>query len=72
MIDATTPGARDAICRVWAAPGPPDRPGGRSAGPSASWAQSVTDATSIDNGLIPRPRAASSRPETDVSVASII
>jgi hypothetical protein len=41
-------------------------------GPSASRAQSVTDATSIGNGLIPRPRAASSRPETDVLVASVI
>jgi hypothetical protein len=39
------------IWRVWAAP-------------SASRAQSVTDATGIGNGLIPRPRAASTRPET--------
>jgi alpha-ketoglutaric semialdehyde dehydrogenase len=66
------PRVRGAIWRFWAAPVPPDRPGGRSAGPSASRAQAVTDATSIGNGLIPRPRAASSRPETDVPVASTI
>jgi hypothetical protein len=72
MIAATIPSARDAIWRVWAAPGPADRPDGRSAEPSASRAQSVTDATSIGDGLIPRPRAASSRPETDVLAAAII
>jgi hypothetical protein len=72
MVDATIPGARDASWRVWAAPSPSDRPGGRSAGPSTSRAQAVTDATSIGNGLIPRPKAASSRPETDALVASTI
>ena len=41
-------------------------------GSSASRAQSVTDATSIGNGLIPRLRAASSLPETDAPVASTI
>ncbi len=59
--------------RVWAAPDRPDpawtAASGRS---SASHAQAVTDATSIGNDLIPRPRAASSRPEEDVPVASII
>ena len=67
MVDATIPRVRDAIWRVWAAPGPPDRPRGRSADPSASRAQAAADATSIGNGLTPRPRAASSRPETERS-----
>src|SRR6186997_2401245 len=72
MIDATTPRARRATWRVWVAPGPPDRPNGRSVVPYASRAQPVTDASCIGNGLIPRPRAASSHPETNVLVASII
>jgi hypothetical protein len=72
MVDAPTPRAQGVIWRVWAAPVPADRPGGRSAAPSASRAQAVTDATGIGNGLIPRPRAASSRPETDGIMASTI
>jgi len=72
MIDATISGARDAIWRVWAAPGQADRPGGRSARPSASRAQPVTDATGIGDDLIPHPRAASSRPETADLMASSI
>src|SRR5437762_9341706 len=36
----------------------------------ASCRQSVTDATSIGDGLPPGPRATSSRPETDDLVAS--
>jgi len=72
MTSAAIPRARSVIWRVWAAPGPADRPGGRPAGPSASRAQAVTDATSIGNGLIPRPRAASSRSETNVFAALII
>jgi hypothetical protein len=38
----------------------------------ASRRPSVTDATSIGDGLPPRPRAASSRPGTDDLVASTI
>jgi hypothetical protein len=38
----------------------------------ASHRPSVTDATSIGDGLAPRPRAASSRPGTDDLVASPI
>jgi hypothetical protein len=72
MVDATIPCARGAIWRVWAAPVPADRPGGRSVRPSASRAQAVSDATGIGNGLIARPRAASSRPETNALVASTI
>jgi hypothetical protein len=59
MIDATVPCARmrELACL------------GRS---SASHAQAVTDAASIGNVLILRPRATSPRPETDVPAASII
>jgi hypothetical protein len=42
------------------------------AAPSASRRPSVTDATSIGDGLAPRPRAASSRPGTYDLVASTI
>ena len=45
---------------------------GRSAAPCASRAQPVTDATSIADDLIPRPKAASSRPEADGLMASSI
>ena len=48
------------------------RPGGRLSPVVPSHAQAVTDATSIGNVLILRPRAASPRPETDVPAASII
>ena len=40
--------------------------------PSASRRPSVTDATSIGDGVAARPRAASSRPGTDDLVASTI
>jgi hypothetical protein len=72
MIDATISRARDPIWRVWAAPGPSTRPGGRAADPSASRAQAAFDAVSIGGVLITRPRAASSRPETDDLMASLI
>jgi hypothetical protein len=72
MADATIPRARMRDLTVWAASGPPERPDGRPVEPSASRAQPVTDATSIGDGLITRPRAASSRPETDGLVASAI
>jgi hypothetical protein len=48
---------------------------GRVAAPAESCASRrlpVTDATSIGNGLSPRPRAASSRPATDDLMASTI
>jgi len=72
MIDATISRARSAIWRVWAAPGSATRPGGRPPGPSASPAQAAFDAVSIGGVLITRPRAASSRPETDDLMASLI
>jgi hypothetical protein len=72
MVEATISRAWDAIWRVWAAPGLLDRPTGRSSSPFASRAQPLTDATSVGNGLIRRPRAASSRPETDDLMASTI
>ena len=67
MLDATTSCARMRDLAVWAAPGSAERPVGRPSDPSASRAQSGTDATSIGTGLIAHPRAASSRPETDDS-----
>ena len=72
MTDATTSRARDAIWRVWAADGRAGRPRGRRARPSAARAQAAFDAGSIGGVLITRPRAASSRPETDDLMASII
>jgi hypothetical protein len=73
MIDATISRPRDALCRVWAAPGTASRPlRGLSAAPSASRRQSVTDATSIGNGLPPRPRAVTARPTAGERMASII
>jgi hypothetical protein len=72
MGDATISRARDAIWRVWAAPGPAIRPIGRPPDPSASRAHAAFDAASIGGVLITRPRAASSRPETDDLVAPTI
>jgi hypothetical protein len=72
MVDATISRARDAIWRVWAAPGLTCRPGGRPASPSASRTQAVFDATSIGDVVVTRPRAAGSRPETDDLMASTI
>jgi hypothetical protein len=72
MSNATISRARDAIWRVWAAPGPATRPGGRPPDPSASRAQLAFDAVSIGGDLITRPRAASSRPETDDLMALLI
>ena len=72
MIDATDPRARMRGLACLGRFRPAERPYGRFDGPCASRAQSVTDATSIGDGLIPRPRAASPRPEEDVPVASII
>ena len=47
MVGATISRARDAIWRVWAAPGPAVRPDGRPPDPSASRAQPAFDAASI-------------------------
>ena len=51
----------------------PARAGGaRSGRPSAACAQALTDATSIGEGLITRPRATTSRPKTDRLMAATI
>jgi len=72
MIDPTFSRARDAIWRVWAAPGPTGRPLGLPFEPSAARARPLTDATSIGEHPITRPRAASPRPETDDLMGSTI
>jgi hypothetical protein len=46
--------------------------GGPQPSACASRRQSATDASGIGDGLSPRPRAASSRPETDDLMASTI
>jgi hypothetical protein len=45
---------------------------GPPAGACASRRQSLTDASGIGDGLPPRPRAASSRPDTDDLMAATI
>jgi hypothetical protein len=72
MVDATIARARGAVWRVWDAPGPAERPEGRPAEPCASRARAATDAASIGDVPIPRPRAASRRPEAGALVASTI
>jgi hypothetical protein len=72
MVDATISRVR---MRELARPGRFRHRVGRvaaCAATSASRRPSVTDATSIGDGLPPRPEAASSRPGTDDLVASTI
>jgi hypothetical protein len=72
MVDATISRVR---LRDLARLGRFRRRSGRCAAVAATYASrrpSVTDATSIGDGLAPRPKAASSRPGTDDLVASTI
>jgi hypothetical protein len=73
MTEARLSRAPDALWRVWAAPGTSSRPlRVLSDLPCAPRRQAATDATSIGDGLPPRPRAARTRPEAGDFLAPAI